>query len=909
MVKHASFVGLSALLLLVTAAAFAAIPGTDVVIPVAARIQGLGSPPAQFYTTLWLTNQSSVASASVSVELYQRDAAANPTATATLTLAPSESQRIENAIERLFGIAGVAGSLRVRSSARVLASTRTWNLPPGGTEKDTTGQYFAAAPVEFAIGLGESAKIQGVAQDGESRSNFGLVEIGGQPVTVAVTLKDGAGAVLGSKSYDLPAHGQTQKPVTDVSDAIVGVSNALLEVAVASGAGKVLAYGTQNANVSQDGTGFEMSYRENWMTSLNGLRGDVTLQAGPNVLIETAPAGQARAADGSPSGNVITISAPGAVGPTGPMGPTGATGAPGSQGACGATGARGTEGATGPRGALGTTGPTGLTGATGPIGPTGPVGPTGPPGQTGNIGPTGPVGPTGSTGLAGAAGATGAAGPTGAPGPNGPIGPTGAAGDTGPTGATGPAGLTFRNGWVSGASYAVDDAVTYLGSTYICIQATNGSTSPDLDPIDWAPLAEAGAAGATGATGTTGPTGPTGATGLAGATGPAGGTGPTGPAGLLATGSATGDTPYWNGAQWVTNSFNLFNNGSKIGVGGVTSPRGELEVGGTDGLVVTGTYDSGTVLALGGGARLQWYPRRGAFRVGVAPGNWWDDDGSSAPHLAPYSIAMGYQPRASGTASTAIGAFNYSTEDFALTLGSYNTASGPHSTAIGTQVSATGSFDMALANGADTNGHDGAVVIGDDTFDNSSMHVARASCDNQLTMRFTGNADGWNGPCAVVDCSSAGWNAAYRFWTSYPDCTAGSYMMGGQSGWSAVSSVTRKENFRVIDGEELLAKIRGLFVAEWNYKGTDPNVKYVGPMAEEFWAAFHLNGDDDQGINSVSIDGVNMAGVQALERRTGLMREQIASQKAQIEAQSAEIGALKARLAQLERLLEERLHR
>ncbi|HUK12713.1 MAG TPA: hypothetical protein VLW17_05365, partial [Thermoanaerobaculaceae bacterium] len=730
MVKHASFVGLSALLLLVTAAAFAAIPGTDVVIPVAARIQGLGSPPAQFYTTLWLTNQSSVASASVSVELYQRDAAANPTATATLTLGPSETQRIDNAIERLFGIAGVAGSLRVRSSARVLASTRTWNLPPGGAEKDTTGQYFAAAPVEFAIGLGESAQIQGVAQDGESRSNFGLVEVGGQPVTVAVTLKDGAGAVLGSKSYDLPAHGQTQKPVTDVSDAIVGVSNALLEVAVASGAGKVLAYGTQNANLSQDGTGFEMSYRENWMTSLNGLRGDVTLQAGPNVLIETTPAGQAGFAGGSPSGNVITISAPGAVGPTGPMGPTGATGAPGSQGACGATGARGIEGATGPRGAVGTTGPTGLTGttgptgltgATGPTGPTGPVGPTGstglagaagatgaagptgapgsngpigptgaagdtgptgatgpagltfrngwvsgasyavddavtylgstyiciqatngstspdldpidwtllaeagaagptgPPGQTGNLGPTGPIGPTGSTGLAGAAGATGAAGPTGAPGSNGPIGPTGAAGDTGPMGPTGPAGLAFRNGWVSGTSYAVDDAVTYLGSTYICIQATNGSASPDLDPIDWALLAQAGAAGATGTTGMTGPTGPTGATGSPGATGATGGTGPTGPTGLLAAGSTAGDTPYWNGAQWVTNSYNLFNNGGKVGIGGPSNPRGQLEVGGTDGLVVTGTANTGTALALGPGLRLQWYPRKGAFRVGMA---------------------------------------------------------------------------------------------------------------------------------------------------------------------------------------------------------------------------------------------------------------------------------------------------
>lgn len=46
---------------------------------------------------------------------------------------------------------------------------------------------------------------------------------------------------------------------------------------------------------------------------------------------------------------------------------------------------------------------------------------------------------------------------------------------------------------------------------------------------------------------------------------------------------------------------------------------------------------------------------------------------------------------------------------------------------------------------------------------------------------------------------------------------------------------------------------------EWNYKATPEN-KYIGPVAEEFKEAFHLNGDDEAGINSISIDGVNMAG-------------------------------------------------
>ena len=355
----------------------------------------------------------------------------------------------------------------------------------------------------------------------------------------------------------------------------------------------------------------------------------------------------------------------------------------------------------------------------------------------------------------------------------------------------------------------------------------------------------------------------------------------------LPPGSTAGNTPYWDGTQWVASSHNLFNNGGKVGIGGTTTPRGQLEVGGTDGLVVTGNANSGTPLALGGGMRLQWYPRKGAFRAGMAEGNWWDDDGSLYPHMGLYSVGMGYQPRASGVASTAIGPFNKATADYALALGSYSQASGIHSIAIGTQVMASGIYSTAMGAGADTNGQDGAFVIGDDTY----FQTAYASCGNQITMRFTGN-DG--SACPISDgCGGA----AYRFWTWYPDCTSGVYMRQQQNGWSAYSSVTRKENFRLLDGEALLAKVRGLFVAEWSYKGTDPGIRYIGPMAEEFHEAFNLNGDDDQGINTVSIDGVNLAGVQALENRTRRQQEQIAAQADEIAALKARLGALEAKLA------------
>ncbi|MBN1397178.1 MAG: tail fiber domain-containing protein [Bacteroidetes bacterium] len=323
----------------------------------------------------------------------------------------------------------------------------------------------------------------------------------------------------------------------------------------------------------------------------------------------------------------------------------------------------------------------------------------------------------------------------------------------------------------------------------------------------------------------------------------------------------------------------------KVGIGPVTNPRAQLEIAGLDGLLCTGTLNSGTATALGTGLRMHWYPRKGAFRVGMAESSYWDDNGSASPNLALYSIAMGYQPRATGVASTAIGAYNKSTGDYALSLGSYNYASASHSIAIGTQVYASGIYSIAIGSGCDTNGKDGAMVVGDDTY----FQTAYASNDNQLTMRFSGG---------------------YRLWSSYPDSVAGVYMRGGASGWSNYCDRNKKENFTEIDGEQLLQKIHNMPITEWNYKG-NTGVKYVGPMAQDFYAAFHLGGDDSLGISSIAIDGINMAGVQALENRTSTMKAEIELLKTEnerLKSQLSDVNNLKEQIEEIKQLKSE-LHR
>lgn len=132
-------------------------------------------------------------------------------------------------------------------------------------------------------------------------------------------------------------------------------------------------------------------------------------------------------------------------------------------------------------------------------------------------------------------------GPQGAVGLQGPIGPQGVAGPVGP------AGLEWQGAWVSGATYAIDDAVGYNGASWFCIAPTSGTVAPNLATTEWALLAAQGAQGPMGPQGVAGPAGPSGS-GLAG--------------------TIYGQTTFWNqaSAQWMP-TFGLSTNPSTGNLG------------------------------------------------------------------------------------------------------------------------------------------------------------------------------------------------------------------------------------------------------------------------------------------------------------------------------------------------------
>jgi hypothetical protein len=101
-----------------------------------------------------------------------------------------------------------------------------------------------------------------------------------------------------------------------------------------------------------------------------------------------------------------------------------------------------------------------------------------------------------------------------------------------------------------------------------------------------------------------------------------------------------------------------------------------------------------------------------------------------------------------------------------------------------------------------------------------------------------------------------------------------------------VSDRNLKTNIAPIDQREILARVAKMPVQQWNYKEDDASVRHIGPMAQDFHAAFGL-GDTDKAIYNVDGNGVALASIQALYQL--------------VQEKDEKIVTLESRLAQLEK--------
>ncbi|MDQ6632209.1 MAG: tail fiber domain-containing protein, partial [Verrucomicrobiota bacterium] len=110
--------------------------------------------------------------------------------------------------------------------------------------------------------------------------------------------------------------------------------------------------------------------------------------------------------------------------------------------------------------------------------------------------------------------------------------------------------------------------------------------------------------------------------------------------------------------------------------------------------------------------------------------------------------------------------------------------------------------------------------------------------------------------------------------------------------FNTASDRNLKENFTAIDAQSVLDKVVALPVSEWNFK-MDKDSKHIGPMAQDFYAAFGT-GTDEKHIATVDESGVALAAIQGLNEK--------------VEEKDAEIQNLRVRLEKLEKLLRRELN-
>jgi hypothetical protein len=593
---------------------------------------------------------------------------------------------------------------------------------------------------------------------------------------------------------------------------------------------------------------------------------------------------------------------PGAQGPEGPQGPAGPEGAQGPQGVEGPVGPAGEQGAQGPQGVPGVQGLQGPEGAQGAAGAQGAQGvpglqglkgDPGAKGDTGEKGDKGDKGDTGAQGDAGPKGDTGDKGDTGAQGDAGPKGDTGAQGDAGPKGDTGAKGDKGDPG--DPASIAAGSGLALSNSTMSVLYGTTAGTSVQGNDSRLSD-ARAPTAGSSSyiQNGTVAQTasfnisglGEMGRLSIFNDLGGAGGS--FSPYAIEVKGSSN-HIPSWNGQ---TNFL--------VGADGLLMARGSLGIG--------------IIPVEGPGERFLWHIYRGALRAGGVNGTQWNDSnigfysaafgqnsqaegnwslaagystftdqpytvalGRQTSAIAEAAFAMGRESTASGIASSVIGYKNVASADYSFALGRECTASANYSSAQGLRNTASGEYSHAFGTQAKAI-HQGAFVFADSSYTDTTTFFS-STRNNELAVRVAGGV---------------------RFRTNATAST-GCDLTPGSGTWACTSDRALKHDFRSVDGEEVLSKIAAMPIQSWRYRSEPGNVRHLGPVAQDFRAAFGL-GTDDRTIGLFDYDGINMLAIQALQKRTAELR----SQSSELDALRAEVKRLHAERkdadARLERL-------
>lgn len=457
---------------------------------------------------------------------------------------------------------------------------------------------------------------------------------------------------------------------------------------------------------------------------------------------------------------------------------------------------------------------------------------------------------------------------------------------SGPGGIVGPCAPNAGGGgdYSAGTGLSLSGTAFSVAPPYRLPQAcAAGTVLQSTGPGAWACVALPGGGGG-GGTVTSIATG----TGLSGGPITTSGTVALQPSFQLPQACAGGEVAQWDGAAWSCAALpaaaalpagTLNGTLRHDGTGWVANDRLLADPNG--GLVSWGVVSGQPVPAFDGTPHMMWHPGKAAFRVG------YKEEALSAEDVGFASFAAGYDSIASDEGATAMGTNTVASGFAATAMGTNTTASGTTATAMGDETTASGTNATAMGFAA-TATHRGSFVW---SGSKSSANAAESPAEHSFTVYAQGGINMFAGDPGSGGCVM-----------SNP----------GSAGWACSSDRNLKTAITPADPRAVLDQLLAMPVSHWSFKDA-PQYRHIGPMAQDFKAAFDLGSEDDRHISSMDAQGVALAAIQGLNARLEERSAQLAGQladkdrqltelRATVQAQQARLGELQALAAQLHEL-------
>ena len=244
-----------------------------------------------------------------------------------------------------------------------------------------------------------------------------------------------------------------------------------------------------------------------------------------------------------------------------------------------------------------------------------------------------------------------------------------------------------------------------------------------------------------------------------------------------------------------------------------------------------------------------------------------------------YSVVAGGRQNHAGN-----GNLDFEDAPYASVGGGYeNQAGGAYATVPGGYLNrALGTFSFAAGNQAQAaSNHPGVFLFAD-----SSDFAFVSSRPDEFAARATGGV---------------------RFVTTLNEDGMpfiGVRLAPGSGSWETLSDRNAKTTILPIDGRQILDSLMSVPISTWRYKGQLEPVQHIGPMAQDFYAAFGMGGDEHY-IGTVDADGIALAAIQGLYQVVQEKDSRISALQAENVNQAKRLNELEAHLAILEKRIEQ----